>query len=457
MNHDGTNGHCVGGQREKAMRRSARDWVILFLAFLLMHLPASAFAGQSVSLGWKASPDPRTTGYKLRYGPGTGTYDQVIDVGNVTETIVSNLVEGRTYYFTVFAYGGNSLTSDNSNEVSYEVPSSVLGRSIFYNRSAWDGNDAAANASDDAAVASDKVALLPGGSASFANYTSYSRGINGIMVDIMSLRGTPTAADFSFRTGNHSDPNTWATAPSPSSISVRSGAGAGGSDRVTFIWPDNVIQKSWVQVTVLATEVTGLAGPDVFYFGNAIGDYGGSLTSAAVTSSDALQVLSNVNPLLGPITLLGDFNRDKKVTSADALIALNNLAVGPAALRLINLSGTGTLNRPPPPLNGTELAEANGNQEQVDRSINSQVKLLGVGNLQQGSTHVWFVHEGSAPTRVWHSANIQTGSWTELPTSAVSLLGNGFLQIQVPNDDNRAQDFFKFEFPDESPTRSAER
>ena len=38
---------------------------------------------------------------------------------------------------------------------------------------------------DDAAIATDKTALLPGETASLANYTSYSRGINGIMVDLI--------------------------------------------------------------------------------------------------------------------------------------------------------------------------------------------------------------------------------------------------------------------------------
>jgi len=44
-----------------------------------------------------------------------------------------------------------------------------------------------------------KQALLPDGTASFANYTSYNNGINGLMVDIVGA--LPTAFDFSFKTG----------------------------------------------------------------------------------------------------------------------------------------------------------------------------------------------------------------------------------------------------------------
>ena len=65
----------------------------------------------------------------------------------------------------------------------------VVARQLFYNDSAWDGNNAAANADDDDAIATDKVALLPGMTATFANYTSYSRGINGLMIDVQDLRG----------------------------------------------------------------------------------------------------------------------------------------------------------------------------------------------------------------------------------------------------------------------------
>ena len=39
------------------------------------------------------------------------------------------------------------------------------------------------------------------------NYTSYSRGINGVMVDIVGLPAVPTDADFEFKVGNDSDPD----------------------------------------------------------------------------------------------------------------------------------------------------------------------------------------------------------------------------------------------------------
>ena len=66
-------------------------------------------------------------------------------------------------------------------------PSRVLARHVFYNNSGFDGNDPSAGAADAAAIALDKTPLMPWQTATFANYTSYSKGINGIIVDIVRL------------------------------------------------------------------------------------------------------------------------------------------------------------------------------------------------------------------------------------------------------------------------------
>ena len=57
---------------------------------------------------------------------------------------------------------------------------------------------------------------------------------------------------------------------------------------MTLIWPDEAIKKQWLQVTVKATAATGLSSPDVFYFGNAIGESGNSATSAQVSAVDEI-------------------------------------------------------------------------------------------------------------------------------------------------------------------------
>src|SRR5206468_4527690 len=161
------------------------------------------------------------------------------------------------------------------------TPASVVGRHLFYNESVFDGNNGGADAADDDAIAPDKFGLLPDVPSTFANYSSYSRGINGVMLDVagLVLPGAAVALgpeDFGCQVGNGGDPATWGDGPPPESVSVRPGAGALGSDRVTLIWPDGALRNSWLRLTVKANGRTRLAAPDVFYFGNLIGDTGGA-------------------------------------------------------------------------------------------------------------------------------------------------------------------------------------
>jgi hypothetical protein len=230
---------------------------------------------------------------------------------------------------------------DNLEISDSSPPAVIAARRVFYNQSAFDGNSAAANAADDAAIAPDKSALLPGAKATFANYTTYPRGLNGIMIDIAGLPGTPTAADFAFRVGNTNNLTLWTPGPAPASVTVRPGAGTGGSDRVTLVWGADAPKKKWLQVTVLATPNTGLAQPDVFYFGNAVGETGNSAADARVTSADALRVLGNVTAS-ATVANRYDINRDGKVGAADRLIILGNLSVLDPVI-LLDLTGGGAL------------------------------------------------------------------------------------------------------------------
>ena len=58
-------------------------------------------------------------------------------------------------------------------------------------------------------VAPDKTALLPSQTASFANYTSFDRGINVVVIDVDGPVGELDAADFVFRVGNDNNPDAW--------------------------------------------------------------------------------------------------------------------------------------------------------------------------------------------------------------------------------------------------------
>ena len=203
--------------------------------------------------------------------------------------------------------------------------SAVVARQIFYNASAFDNGNPAVDATDDTAIATDKSALLPGRSATFANYTSYARGINGVMVDLDSSAPTIGADDFEFRAGRQGAPESWPAAPTPS-VSLRAGAGLNGSDRVTLTWPEGAIRNQWLSVTVKANGYTGLAAPDVFYFGNLVGDAltAGDTASARVTYADLWATRARV-PSTVDVTSPHDFNRDGHVSSADLGLSRRNV------------------------------------------------------------------------------------------------------------------------------------
>lgn len=205
----------------------------------------------------------------------------------------------------------------------------VVGRHVFYNNSAYDGYSMSADAADDGAIATDKVALLPGERASFANYTSYSLGINGVMVDIAGLQeggaGAIGADDFEWWMGNGVRASAWLPAPAPEAVTVRQPDGPNGLTRVTLTWPDRAIRNRWLQVTVKANADTGLASPDLFFFGNLMGETGDSPAVARVSAKDRLSIRS---ALANSFTMDGrfDFDRSGVVDTADLLVLRRNLA-----------------------------------------------------------------------------------------------------------------------------------
>ncbi len=215
----------------------------------------------------------------------------------------------------------------------------VVGRHVFYNNSAFDGNDPAAGVADDAAIAPDKQALRPGEGAALANYTSYSLGLNGVMIDVADAAVAITPEAFRFRGGN-GNPATWSDATAPTSFTVRAGAGIAGSDRVTLIWDDHTIKGRWLEVTVVGSEL-GMAEDDVFAFGNAVAEAGNSPTNAQVTTTDLLLARNNPRNFLQPaeIDFAYDYNRDQRVSATDVLLARNNQTNFLTALALIDLPG----------------------------------------------------------------------------------------------------------------------
>ncbi|MEI0492949.1 fibronectin type III domain-containing protein [Brachyspira intermedia] len=86
------------------------------------NLTATAINGTSVMLKWNGSHE-NISGYKIYYGTKSGVYNEAqytpIVIENVQEYTVEGLEEGRVYYFTVTAIGGEggNIESGFSEEV----------------------------------------------------------------------------------------------------------------------------------------------------------------------------------------------------------------------------------------------------------------------------------------------------------------------------------------------------
>jgi hypothetical protein len=220
-----------------------------------------------------------------------------------------------------------------------QLSSTVTGRRIFYNNSIWDNSTFGFN--NASAIAPDKSAYIPSGfptgtvTVGVQNVTNYSRGINGIMVELTGPERTLTPADFTVRMSGqdlaaNNTPSTWAAAPAFTVTKVTD-TPSPGTDRYELVWPDGSIVNRYVQVIVEGNDAaggfntnTGLATSDTFYFGNRIADaftnYPGFFTTDA---TDALEARFNQNPFVG-ITNPYDFDRDAVVNATDELIARFN-------------------------------------------------------------------------------------------------------------------------------------
>ena len=240
--------------------------------------------------------------------------------------------DGARYSVVVTNTFGSATSDDATLTVVPVVPApAVVGRHVFYNDSAFDGRSPDANVDDDRAIAPDKAALLPGQKASFSNVTSYSRGINGLMVDIANLPGTVTitGANFAFATGKGD--GKWAEAPAPALVTLRRGAGAQNSDRVTVTWADNRIVNRWLRVTVSPGAPVAGTGPvnhDVFYFANLRGEVGDvskiDPSRLTVSVSDQLATRRAMYRGTAPLDSDHDHNRDGRVNVLDYAISARN-------------------------------------------------------------------------------------------------------------------------------------
>jgi hypothetical protein len=93
-----------------------------FAAIICLALIGQTANAASVKLAWNPNPETNIASYKLSYGTSPGSYSNTISTGTVSNSTVSGLSEGQTYYFVVKAVNTAGLESVPSTELSYQVP-----------------------------------------------------------------------------------------------------------------------------------------------------------------------------------------------------------------------------------------------------------------------------------------------------------------------------------------------
>jgi hypothetical protein len=272
-----------------------------------------------------------------------GVLGNIAGTGNISRIGFNGALDP----ITVFAPSGNGITAfqEATAMVVVSEPASVAtvtGRRLFYNNSIWD--DPGFGFTNASAIAGDKTAYVPNGAntTSFANMSSYTKGINGIMVEIASAENTLTAADFTVKMSGqnlaaNNTPSTWTAAPSFTVTRIADTPSA-GTDRYELVWADGAITNRYLYVVVEGNDAlggnntnTGLAASDYFFFGNKIGDVGSPEFYPNVNATDQVQVRNNQGVLAPPSGVLNlfDFNRDALVDATDQIIARNNQGAMP--------------------------------------------------------------------------------------------------------------------------------
>ncbi len=290
------------------------------LGFLTAGQTIYVALGSGLSAGGDSS-NPFDFSITRESGAANGSV-QINPDGTITYTPAVGSSGSDSFVYTVSDGVGGTDTATVNVTINEPTSGSVAGQYLFYKDSAFD------TASPRDAIATDKSAALPGQATHFGNYSSYTRGINGIIVDVQGFSAAPFISDFEFHVGNDNAPVDWPELTAATGIEFTSGAGAGGSDQIVLTWADNAIENQWLRVTVKATANTNLDNDHVFYFGNQIGDTNGDKDindRVRVNSFDTIATILNSAPLATTtIDDVHDVDRSRRVNSVDLAMVLVN-------------------------------------------------------------------------------------------------------------------------------------
>jgi type IV pilus assembly protein PilY1 len=92
--------------------------IIIIITFIFVFIFSKSSIAAQLKLSWNPNIESDLAGYKIYYGTQSKTYLKSIDVGNITNYVLTGLIAGRTYFLVATAYNTTYIESDYSNESS---------------------------------------------------------------------------------------------------------------------------------------------------------------------------------------------------------------------------------------------------------------------------------------------------------------------------------------------------
>ena len=117
------------------------------------------------------------------------------------------------------------------------------------------------------------------------------------------------------------------------------------------------------------------------------------------------------------------------MTSADPLIALNHLTVGPSALQLIAVPG---------PASGASVTAAKSFS-----GSDTLLEIIALSIRADGSVRVQLRYQTEDAPRILHAAQIGLALWQPVPADWMTLLDEKICEIRIPRDQAGKQHFFR--------------
>ena len=95
---------------------------LILCSALMLFVQLPVRASQSITLTWNPSTTTNVAGYKIYAGAASHSYNTTNVTGTATNTTISGLVQGKTYYFAATTYDSDGDESVYSDEIAYTVP-----------------------------------------------------------------------------------------------------------------------------------------------------------------------------------------------------------------------------------------------------------------------------------------------------------------------------------------------